>query len=122
VEGTRKTLGKILIVEKASGQPVGTLAKAGDSLPLPAGARYLVEFHYENDGFFQDFILQDARGSFAEYTATLPSRSEPAPVLAVRDKHVGPPLDMATDEVILRAIGDAVDTGNGSVIIVHDYI
>lgn len=110
------------IIDKFSGNTIRTLAKAGETLPLPAGARYLVEFTCENDYCFHDLIVQDGRGNYAEYLVSVPFRSEPAPVLEFKDKHVGAPLDQATDEAVLRTIEDAIGTEGGNLTIRQDYI
>lgn len=122
VEGTRERLGQLEVVEKFSGKRIGTLARTGDDLKLPAGARYLVAYVCDKGGFFQDFVLEDGRGHYAEYTASLPDQSEPAPVLSLRDQHVGPPLDQATEAAVQRAIADKVNTDNGNLIIVQDFL
>lgn len=122
VEGTQSAVGTLRVIDKFTGKLVTTLAKAGDSLKLPPGARFLVQFSQENHYFFHDFIVQDGRGQYVEYVATTPYRSDPAPVLSIKDQHVGPPLDRATAEAILRAIGDALDTAQGNLIILQDSL
>jgi hypothetical protein len=122
VEGTRASVGRLNIIDKFSGNKIGTLAKVGDSIALPAGARYLVEFTYENKYCFHDFIVQDSRGYYVEYLASVPFLSDPTPVLSYKDKHVGPPLDEATDEAVLRSIDEAISTENGNLIILQDFI
>jgi hypothetical protein len=122
VEGTRAAVGKLNVIDKFSGNLVRTLSRAGDSVLLPAGARFLVEFTRENNDCFHDFIVQDSRGNYVEYQASIPFQADPAPVLSFKDKHVGPPLDRATDEAILRAIEDAINTENGNLIILRDAI
>jgi hypothetical protein len=122
VEGTRESVGKLFIIDKFSGKRVGILDKVGDSVRIPAGAKYLVEFTAENRYFYHDFIIQDAHGFYVEYLVTVPYLSDPAPVFSFKDKHVGPPLDRATDEAIQRAIEEAIDTGNGNLTIFQDFI
>jgi len=122
VEGTRAGVGRLTFIDKFTGSPVRTLAKPGDSLPLPAGARYLVEFGCEGDYCFHDLIVQDSRGDYAEYLLSIPFRSAPQPVLAFKDRHVGPPLDRATDEAVLRKIEDAIATDDGNLVIRQDRI
>jgi hypothetical protein len=122
VERIRANLGRMRIIDKFSGRTVGTLDKTGESLVIPAGARYLVEFAEENRTFFHDFILQDQAGSYVEYLASVPFAADPVPVVAYKDKHVGPPLDRATDEAILRRIEDAISTDDGNLIIRQDAI
>jgi hypothetical protein len=122
VEGTRAAVGQLHILDKFTGDLVRTLSKAGDSLPLPAGARYLVEFTCEREYCFHDLIVQDSRGNYAEFQVSIPFRSNPALVLSFKDKRVGPPLDRATDEVVLRKIEDAIATDDGNLIIRQDCI
>jgi len=122
VEGTRAAVGRLNIIDKFTGNLVRTLAKTGDSLQLPAGARYLVEFTCERETCFHDLIVQDSRGNYAEFQVSIPFRSDPAPVLSFKDSHVGPPLDRATDEVVLRKIEDAIATDDGNLIILQDCI
>jgi len=121
VAGTRAGVGTLNVIEKFSGNRVATLAKAGDSLALPAGARYLVEFTAENKYFFHDFIVQDGHGHYAEYVASVPFLSDP-PTLAFKDRRVGPPLDQATEEAVRRSIEDAISTDQGNLIIRRDFI
>lgn len=122
VEGTQASRGRLVFIDKFSGRRLAVLEKAGDSLALPAGARYLVEYREDPSGFYHDLLLQDGRGHDAEFVATLPDRSEPMPMITLVGHHVGPPLDQATDEAIARSIQDAVDTGEGNLIIFRDYL
>jgi hypothetical protein len=122
VEGTRESVGKLFIIDKFSGKRIGTLDKVGDSVSIPAGAKFLVEFTADNRYFYHDFIIQDAHGFYVEYLVTVPFLSDPDPVFLFKDKHVGPPLDRATDEAIRRAIEEAIDTGNGNLTIFQDFI
>ena len=110
------------MLDKFSGNKIATLTKVGDSVAFPAGARYLVEFTYENRYFFHDFIVQDRRGYYVEYLASVPFMSDPTPVLSFKDKHLGPPLDQATDEAALRTIQDAISTDRGNLVILRDFI
>lgn len=122
VEGTRTSAGRLQLIDKFSGNRVATLAKVGDSVALPAGARYLVEFSYDNKAFFHDFIVQDGHGHYAEFVASVSFQSDPAPALSYKDRRVGPPLDRATDEAVLRMIEDAIATEQGNLIIQREFI
>ncbi|MDR3673031.1 MAG: hypothetical protein P4L36_19460 [Holophaga sp.] len=122
VEGTRAGVGKLNVIDKFSGNLIRILTRTGDSVQLPAGARFLVEFTRENNYCFHDFIVQDSRGDYAEFLVSIPFQADSSPVLSFKDKHVGPPLDQATDEAVLLAIQDAISTENGNLIILRDAI
>ena len=122
VEGVRPTTGSLTFLDKFTGKQVATLGRAGLGLLLPAGARYLIEFNYDQENLYLDFILQDGRGSYVEYVATSPSLDHPLPMLMVKDKHMAPPLDEATDEAVLQAIDDAVSTADGNLVILQGQL
>jgi hypothetical protein len=122
VAGTRDGVGRMRVIDKFTGRLVGSLDKVGASLTLPAGARYLMEFCFENRNFFLDCLVQDGAGCYAEYVVTVPFLAEPEPVFSYKDRHVGPPLDQATDEVVLRRIEDAISTADGNLTILQDFI
>ena len=122
VEGGREGVGKVLVLEKFSGKTVRTLQRVGDSVKIPAGAHYLLEFTYVNHYFFHELLLQDGHGHYVEYRAAVQYLSEPLPDFVVMDKHVGPPLDEASEAAVLRAVDDAIDTRNGNLIISQDFL
>ena len=122
VEGTQAGAGRMTIIDKVTGKPVGILAKAGDSVALPAGAEYVIEFNRTNKDFFWALRVQDSRGEYVEYFAKIPFLNNPAPEFSFKFKHVLAPLNHATDEVILRRIEDAIGTDDGNLIIRQDLI
>lgn len=122
VEGTRASSGSLRVIDKFSGRTVTVLGRPGETLVLPPGARFLVEFKGDQASFFQDFILQDGAGSYAEFVLDQHYRGDPAPALSYKDRHVGPPLDRAAEEAVLRGIEDAIAITDGNLVIRQDYI
>jgi hypothetical protein len=122
VEGGREGVGKVIVLDKFSGKLIRTLDHVGQSVKIPAGAQYLLEFTYVNNYFFHELLLQDGHGHYVEYQAAVQYLNEPVPDLVVMDKHVGPPLDEETNETILKSIDDAIDTRRGNLIITRDFL
>jgi hypothetical protein len=122
VEGVRAPAGRLRIIDKFTGRTVTVLGRPGETLDLPPGARFLVEWQGDLATFFQDLILTDGAGSYAEYVLDQRYRSDPTPVLSYKDRHVGPPLNRAAEEAVLRGIQDAIAITNGSLLIRQDFI
>jgi len=120
VEGTQAGAGKLTILAKDTGKVIGILGSAGDTIALPAGAEYVVEFTRADRTFHRNLRVQDDRGEYVEYLAKIPFLDNPAPEWSFKDKHVESPLSQATDEVILRRIEDAIATEDGNLIIRQD--
>jgi len=120
VEGAEAGAGKLTVLAKDTGKVIGVLAAAGDSVPLPPGAEYVLEFARVDKAFHRNLRVQDSRGEYVEYLAKIPFLDNPAPEWSFKDKHVESPLNQATDEVILRRIEDAIGTRDGNLIIRQD--
>jgi hypothetical protein len=122
VQGARETEGTMQFIDKFTGKRHKILARVGDSITLPPGSRYMVAFVPDRAYVYNEFIIQDARGDYVEYSASIPYRSNPQLNLQITDHHVGGPLNLATDEVIRGAIDEAIATDNGNLLILQDFI
>ena len=77
VEGGRAGDGSISFLDKFSGRSLGKLARVGEAATIPAKGRLMLVFNRREGYFYQNFILKDARGFYAEYVASVEFLSSP---------------------------------------------
>ena len=117
VEGGRAGDGTITFLDKFSGRNLGVLGRVGEAAAIPAKGRLMLVFNRRDGYFYQNFIIKDAHGYYAEYVASVEFLSSPQISFQLVDQHVGPPLDRAEEGDIKRFISDAIEIDSESIII-----
>lgn len=117
VEGSRPMAGSVECVDKFSGKALVTLSRAGDATTLAPQSRILLIFRRKAGYLYEDFILQDRLGNYAEYVANLRFLTSAAITVQLVAQHVGFPLNREGDGAIKRFIDDAIDIGDRSITI-----
>jgi hypothetical protein len=108
--------------EKFTGKDAGTLAKPGDCVVLAPCAEYLVDLAQGSADFYHTFTVQDLRGNYAQFVATVPYRGNPEMTLSQVACHVGAPLNQGSKETIARVIEAAVRKDREDLTIVQNFI
>ncbi len=116
-EGVRAGRGTLSLMDKFTGKPLGTLAKAGDSVVLPAQGRVLLVFNRKEGYLYQDFLLKDIFGYYAEYVASVEFLANQKISIQLVDKHLGPPLDTADEETSKQFVKDSIEIGSDNIVI-----
>jgi hypothetical protein len=116
-EGPKAGRGSLTLVEKFTGKVQAELGRVGESTTLPPQGRFFVVFNRSGGYFYQDFLLKDKFGYYAEYVATVEFLSTPSISIQLTDQHVGPPMDRSDDGTIKQYLADAISFGSGNIII-----
>ena len=117
VEGSRAGDGTITFLDKFSGRNLGELGRVGEAATIPPKGRLMLVFNRREGYFYQNFIIKDAHGYYAEYVASVEFLSSPQISFQLVDHHVGPPLDRGEEGDVKRFISDAIELGSESIII-----
>ena len=117
VEGSRPMTGTLECVDKFSGRLLVTLCRAGDATTLAPQSRTLLIFRRKTGYLYEDFILQDHLGHYAEYVANLRFLTSTAISIQLVAQHVGFPLNREGDGAVKQFINDAIDISDRAITI-----
>lgn len=122
VEGVRPARGGLRLLDKFTGRTAGTLARAGDTVTIPSGARFLLVFDREEGDFFRALVLRDTRGWYVEYQASVAFLSSPDITIRRVGCRQGPSKDREDDLAAGQLLDEAIEVVREGILIHPDTL